>query len=60
VFDYLFGTAKKIPHDQLAHMEIGLEYFRDPRETGLVKLLLMPFTWRRAERDRPGHVAGTT
>ncbi len=33
-------------------MELGLEYFRDPIDGRLDRLLLMPFVWRSRERSR--------
>jgi hypothetical protein len=33
-------------------MELGLEYFRDPVDGRLDRLLLMPFVWRSMEGAR--------
>lgn len=46
LFDYLFGTARNRPYAEHATMEIGLAYFRAPRDNRLDRLLLMPFVWR--------------
>ncbi len=50
IYDYLFGTAKTRPYADHPQMQLGLEYFRDPKETSLWRLLLMPFVWRSRER----------
>ena len=47
LYDYLFGTAKKVPYQELPSMRLGLEYLSAPSQTSLVKLLLMPFIWHR-------------
>lgn len=43
VFDYLFGTVSNKPYAEHESLEVGLEYFRSPRDTRLDRLLLMPF-----------------
>ena len=43
LFDYLFGTATRKPFAAHPVMSIGLEYFREPRDSRFDKLLLMPF-----------------
>jgi len=53
IYDYLFGTAKWRPYDEQETMELGLEYFRDPVDSRLDRLLLMPFVWRSREEARP-------
>ena len=50
-YDYLFGTASKQAFDAHPTMEIGLSYFRDPIDSRIDRLLLMPFSWRRREND---------
>jgi sterol desaturase/sphingolipid hydroxylase (fatty acid hydroxylase superfamily) len=47
-FDYLFGTARRLSREDLAAGQIGLEYLREPRDGRLDRVLLLPFTWRRA------------
>jgi sterol desaturase/sphingolipid hydroxylase (fatty acid hydroxylase superfamily) len=47
-FDYLFGTASNRPYDEQTDMELGLEYLRQPRDSRLDRLVLIPFVWRRA------------
>ncbi|MEB8431319.1 sterol desaturase family protein [Cocleimonas sp. KMM 6892] len=42
IFDYVFGTATRLPYNELPEMEIGLEYFREPKNNRLDQLLLMP------------------
>lgn len=42
-FDYLFGTASHRPFAEQKTMELGLEYFREPADSRLDRLLLMPF-----------------
>jgi sterol desaturase/sphingolipid hydroxylase (fatty acid hydroxylase superfamily) len=42
-FDRLFGTASTRPFADQSSMELGLEYFRDPRDSRLDRLLLLPF-----------------
>ena len=49
IYDYVFGTAKSRPYDEQETMELGLEYFRDPVDSRLDRLLLMPFVWRSRE-----------
>lgn len=41
-FDYLFGTYQYRSPRDLAEMEVGLEYWRSPRDTRLDKQLLLP------------------
>ena len=55
LYDYLFGTATKVPYEKLPSMPLGLHYLSEPRQTGLINLLLMPFTWRRliSHQDYP-------
>jgi len=52
IYDYVFRTAKSRPYDEQETMELGLEYFRDPIDGRLDRLLLMPFVWRSRERSR--------
>ncbi|TDG14027.1 sterol desaturase family protein [Seongchinamella unica] len=47
-FDYLFGTARHRPAEDQPHMELGLEYLREPRECRLDRQLLMPLSVPRA------------
>ena len=50
-YDYLFGTATKIPYADQETLETGLEYFRSDRDSRIDRLLIMPFIpkeqWRR-------------
>jgi hypothetical protein len=46
-FDYLFGTATRKPYVDYATMELGLERFRDPIDSRIDQILLMPFRGRR-------------
>ena len=52
IYDYVFGTAKSRPYDEQETMELGLEYFRDPVDGRLDRLLMMPFVWRSREGTR--------
>lgn len=47
LYDYLFGTASDRSYEAHDNMEIGLEYFRDPADSRIDRLLLMPFVWRK-------------
>lgn len=46
-FDYLFGTHTRQPFKDHENMEIGLEYFRDRKDSRIDRLLMCPFRWRR-------------
>jgi sterol desaturase/sphingolipid hydroxylase (fatty acid hydroxylase superfamily) len=46
-FDYLFRTATRKPYADYATMELGLERFRDPIDSRIDQILLMPFRGRR-------------
>lgn len=46
-FDYLFGTATRVSFTDQLQICLGLEYFRNDADGGLMRLLLMPFTWRK-------------
>lgn len=54
IYDYIFGTAKKVPYAQLPDMDVGLDYLRSPQQTGFINLLLLPFTWRRQTAELSG------
>lgn len=43
VWDRLFGTYREHPKQSQEKMEIGLEYFRDPEEVWVHRLLMQPF-----------------
>lgn len=45
-FDYLFGTAKKIPYAKQETVKLGLSYFRKPLDSRIDQLLLIPFRWK--------------
>jgi len=47
LYDYLFGTAKKVPYATLPSMRLGLDYLSSRRQTGFIGLLLIPFIWKR-------------
>jgi sterol desaturase/sphingolipid hydroxylase (fatty acid hydroxylase superfamily) len=51
-FDYLFRTASSRPYAEQETMELGLEYFRERRDSRLDQLLLVPFTWHREVSSR--------
>jgi len=59
-FDFAMGTATRRPYEDHRTMQIGLEYFREPEDSGLIRLLLMPFRWRRDELLPPRTVARPT
>lgn len=42
-WDRLFGTLRAAPRDAPETMVMGLEEFREPRDSGIVALLLLPF-----------------
>ncbi|MEN8174457.1 MAG: sterol desaturase family protein [Pseudomonadota bacterium] len=48
-FDYALGTATRRPFEDHRTIELGLEYFRDPGDSRLDRLLLMPIRWRRGK-----------
>ena len=50
-FDYLFGSYRSRPAEAQRDMEIGLETFRERRDSRLDQLLLMPLVGDFA-RDR--------
>lgn len=50
-FDYLFGTARRIPFDAQVSMQIGLEYLRAPRDSRIDRLLLLPWLWPKRRLD---------
>lgn len=50
LFDYLFGTASKRPFDEQESMETGLEYLREPADSRLDRMLMLPFRWRALTR----------
>lgn len=42
-FDYLFGSATSKPFEEHPKMTIGLTYFREPKDSYFIQLLIMPF-----------------
>jgi len=54
LFDHLFGTATRQAFDKQATMPVGLNYFRDKRDSRLDQMLWMPF--RKWPQDRPAKV----
>ncbi|MCB1866668.1 MAG: sterol desaturase family protein [Chromatiales bacterium] len=57
-FDHLFGTARQRPFQDHESMEIGLERFRDRRDTRLDQMLLMPFRGERFRAPAPPRPIG--
>lgn len=45
-FDHLFGTATRLPYDEIPKMELGLEVLRDPKDNRLDKLMTTPFIYK--------------
>ena len=45
-FDYLFGTATKLPFKEQETVQLGLKYFRKPIDSRVDHLLLSPFRWK--------------
>jgi len=43
LIDHLFGTVRYRPYAEHEDLEVGLAYFRTPRDSRLDQLLLMPF-----------------
>ncbi len=54
LFDYLFGTARRIPWQAQASLRCGLDAWREPRDSRLDRLLLMPLLWHA---DTPAQAA---
>jgi sterol desaturase/sphingolipid hydroxylase (fatty acid hydroxylase superfamily) len=54
VWDRLFGSYTVAPVEDERHMPIGLEDWREPRDQGLVPLLLNPFRSPPPRPDTPG------
>lgn len=46
-FDHLFRTVSRRPFEEQETMMVGLEYLRDPGDSRVDRLLLLPFRWRR-------------
>jgi len=44
-FDYLFGTARRVPYEQQTEMRLGLSVLREPSDSRLDRLLLLPLFW---------------
>ena len=49
LFDYLCGTARRVPYDAQPGMRCGLHAWRDDADSRIDRLLLLPFRWRRPE-----------
>lgn len=47
-FDYLLGTATRLPDAEQAEKTIGLEYLDRPEHARIDRVLLLPFIWRRS------------
>lgn len=58
VWDRLFGSYTTEPREDERRMPIGLDEYRDPRELGLLALLLNPF--RPPPRVKPDHSDSST
>ena len=54
-WDRFFGTYQDIPADEQVSRQLGLEYFRAPKDQGFVGLLLQPFLYRK-----PANLKGQT
>ncbi|MFK5894239.1 MAG: sterol desaturase family protein [Pseudomonadota bacterium] len=46
-FDYLFGSATKLDFNKQKTIQLGLSYFRDPLDSRIDHLLLIPFRWKK-------------
>ncbi|MGV6827030.1 MAG: sterol desaturase family protein [bacterium] len=46
-FDYLFRTATRMEYEDLPKMETGLDYLREPRNSWMDRLLILPFSWKQ-------------
>lgn len=51
-FDYLFKTATWRPPAEQESMKLGLEYLREPRDSRVDQLLLLPFVWRKKNKGQ--------
>lgn len=49
LFDYLLGTARRVPYDEQPGMRCGLHAWRDDADSRVDRLLLLPFRWRHPE-----------
>lgn len=49
--DYLFGTARFRPAKEQEEMTLGLEYFREAKDSRLDQQLIQPFRLWRAKQD---------
>lgn len=60
-FDYLFGTATRIPYAAQRDIQMGLEYKRQLSDSRVDRLLLLPFRWLKKSTTvpesstKPGH-----
>lgn len=43
LFDHLFGSARRVDTRTQKGMQLGLEYCRQPEESGLLRMLSLPF-----------------
>ncbi|MEE9326736.1 MAG: sterol desaturase family protein [Cocleimonas sp.] len=46
-YDYLFGTATRLPYDKIPRMELGLETQREAKDSRIDYLFLAPFTYKK-------------
>lgn len=44
-WDRMFGTYRFMTPQEQKHMPLGLEYFRSPKERGLIAVLMQPFVY---------------
>lgn len=57
-FDYLFKTASYRPFDEQRSMELGLENYRDPMDSRLDKMLLLPLRVAASQRSQNPELTG--
>jgi len=53
-FDYLFGSYRDRPFEAHCRMELGLEQFRETKDSRLDRLLSMPLRVRSGQLNLPG------
>ncbi|MEZ5569350.1 MAG: sterol desaturase family protein [Halioglobus sp.] len=49
LFDYLFGSARSVPWQAQGGLRCGLHAWREPGDSRLDKLLMLPLMWQAAE-----------
>jgi len=56
-FDYLLGTARRLPDAEQAAKTIGLDYLDRPEDARIDRVLLLPLIWQRSVvGDNPASV----